>query len=61
MCAVKGTKLYGLRIKKDSQSKNKYQKNIFNGFDLILKKDPNEYISKLKFHQSVRKASEYGL
>ena len=29
--------------------------------DLILKKDPNEYISKLKFHQSVRKASEYGL
>ena len=29
--------------------------------DLILKKDPNEYISKLKFHQSVKKASEYGL
>ena len=29
--------------------------------DLILKKDPNEYISKLKFHKSVRKASEYGL
>ena len=29
--------------------------------DLILKKDPNEYISKLKFHQSVRKASVYGL
>ena len=29
--------------------------------DLILKKDPNEYISKLRFHQSVRKASEYGL
>ena len=29
--------------------------------ELILKKDPNEYISKLKFHQSVRKASEYGL
>ena len=29
--------------------------------DLILKKAPNEYISKLKFHQSVRKASEYGL
>ena len=29
--------------------------------DLILKKDPNEYISKLKFHQSVRKASDYGL
>ena len=28
---------------------------------LILKKDPNEYISKLRFHQSVRKASEYGL
>ena len=27
----------------------------------ILKKDPNEYISKLRFHQSVRKASEYGL
>jgi len=36
MCAVRGTKLYGLRIKKDSQSKNKYQKNIFNSFDLIL-------------------------
>ena len=29
--------------------------------DLILKKDPNEYISKLRFHQSVKKASEYGL
>ena len=29
--------------------------------ELILKKDPNEYISKLRFHQSVRKASEYGL
>ena len=29
--------------------------------DLILKKDPNEYISKLKFHQSVRKASELSL
>ena len=29
--------------------------------DLVLKKDPNEYISKLRFHQSVRKASEYGL
>ena len=29
--------------------------------DLILKKDPNEYISKLRFLQSVRKASEYGL
>ena len=29
--------------------------------DLILKKDTNEYISKLRFHQSVRKASEYGL
>ena len=29
--------------------------------DLILKKDPNEYFSKLRFHQSVRKASEYGL
>ena len=29
--------------------------------DLILKKDPNEYISKLRFHQSVRKTSEYGL
>ena len=39
MCAVRGTKLYGLRIKKEFLSKNKYQKNIFNGFDLILKKD----------------------
>lgn len=29
--------------------------------DLILKKDPNEYIVKLKFHQSVKKVSEYGL
>jgi hypothetical protein len=38
MCAVRGTKLYGLRIKKESQSVNKYQKNIFNSFDLILKK-----------------------
>ena len=41
MCAVRGTKLYGLRIKKDSQSKNQYQKNIFNSFDLILKKNTN--------------------
>ena len=29
--------------------------------DLILKKDPNEYLVKLKFHQSVKKVSEYGL
>tara|TARA_B100001057_G_scaffold30839_1_gene28098 strand:- start:6873 stop:7835 length:963 start_codon:yes stop_codon:yes gene_type:complete len=29
--------------------------------DLILKKDPNEYLMKLKFHQTVRNSSEYGL
>ena len=38
MCAVRGTKLYGLRIKKNSQSKNNDQKNIFKGFNFNVKK-----------------------
>jgi homoserine kinase type II len=29
--------------------------------ELIIKKDPNEYLQKLKFHQTVKKSSEYGL
>jgi len=29
--------------------------------ELIIKKDPDEYLDKLKFHQSVEKSSEYGL
>ena len=29
--------------------------------ELIQKKDPNEYLTKLKFHQSVKKVGEYGL
>ncbi len=29
--------------------------------ELILKKDPNEYLTKLQFHQSVKKVGEYGL
>ena len=29
--------------------------------ELIIKKDPDEYLKKLKFHQSVEKSSEYGL
>ena len=29
--------------------------------DLILKKDPAEYLAKLKFHQTVKRPSEYGL
>ena len=29
--------------------------------ELIIKKDPDEYLKKLKFHQSVDKSSEYGL
>ena len=29
--------------------------------ELILKKNPNEYLLKLKFHQTVKKANEYGL
>ena len=29
--------------------------------DLILKKDPAEYLTKLKFHQTVKRPSEYGL
>ncbi len=28
---------------------------------LVQVKDPSEYIKKLKFHQSVKAASEYGL
>ena len=28
---------------------------------LIIKKDPDEYLKKLKFHQSVKRTSEYGL
>ena len=38
MCAVTGTKLYGLMIKKNSQIKNHYKKNIFKKFILSLKK-----------------------
>ena len=29
--------------------------------ELIIKKDPNEYLKKLKFHQSIERSSEYGL
>ncbi len=29
--------------------------------ELIIKKDPDEYLMKLKFHQSVERSSEYGL
>ena len=29
--------------------------------ELILKKDPAEYLAKLKFHQTVKRPSEYGL
>ena len=28
---------------------------------LVQRKDPGEYIRRLRFHQSVRNASEYGL
>ena len=38
MCAVRGTKLYGLRIKKDSQIKNNDQTNIFKAINLTFKK-----------------------
>ena len=37
MCAVRGTKLYGLRIKKDSQIQNNDQPNIFKELILSLK------------------------
>ena len=37
MCAIRGTKLYGLRIKKNSQSKNIEQKNFFKGFNFKFK------------------------
>ena len=29
--------------------------------ELVIKKDPNEYLKKLKFHQTVQRSSEYGL
>ncbi len=29
--------------------------------ELIIRKDPNEYLTKLQFHQSVKKVGEYGL
>jgi homoserine kinase type II len=29
--------------------------------DLVITKDPNEYFEKLKFHQSVKSVSEYGI
>ena len=38
MCAVRGTKLYGLRIKKKSQIINDCKENIFKDFILTLKK-----------------------
>ena len=38
MCAVRGTKLYGLRIKKHSQSKNNDQKNILKGIIFKINK-----------------------
>jgi len=49
MCAVRGTKLYGLRIKKDSQIKNNDQTNIFKAINLKFKK-----VWK-KFEQSLNK------
>ena len=38
MCAVRGTKLYGLRIKKKSQIMNNCKENIFKEFIPTLKK-----------------------
>ena len=38
MCAVRGTKLYGLRIKKDFQIDNNDQLNILKELILSLKK-----------------------
>ena len=35
--------------------------HIHKDSDLIMKKDPNEYLQKLKFHQTVQKSGEYGL
>ncbi|ABM70900.1 Hypothetical protein A9601_16171 [Prochlorococcus marinus str. AS9601] len=38
MCAVRGTKLYGLRIKKKSQIMNNCNENILKKFIPTLKK-----------------------
>jgi len=38
MCAVRGTKLYGLRIKKDSQIQNNDQPSIFKSINFKFKK-----------------------
>jgi len=38
MCAVKGTTLYGLRIKKKSKIKNNYKENILKKYISNLKK-----------------------
>ena len=38
MCAVRGTKLYGLRIKKDSQIQNNDHPNIFKRINFKFKK-----------------------
>ena len=38
MCAVRGTKLYGLRIKKDSQIQNNYELNIFKIINFTLQR-----------------------
>ena len=38
MCEVRGTKLYGLRIKKKSQIMNNCKENIFKKFIPTLKK-----------------------
>ncbi len=38
MCAVRGTKLYGLRIKKECQIHNNEKINIFKSINFNLKK-----------------------
>ncbi len=49
MCAVRGTKLYGLRIKKDFQIRNNDHTNIFKAINLKFKK------VWIKFEQSLNK------
>ncbi len=50
MCAVRGTKLYGLRIKKNSQTKNNDQKNIFKGINFKFKKVWVKFGKKISYN-----------
>ena len=50
MCAVRGTKLFGLRIKKDSQIQSNDQENISKIINIKFKQVWNKFGQKIMIH-----------